>query len=827
MNIEDKLSCSNAPESDKTGNSVSSQPASQSPRREATRRWQGTAWIALTLFVVACATNPSASDLNRAGKELLEQGRVVEAVEKLGAASNIEPTNVHYRRDYTATREKVLNQLISLGNTERSAERFDIAQAVFQQALQISPKDPRARGGMESVIRDRQHANVVNEAQDLFRKGQVDRATTVLDSVFLEQPNHVKAIELQRQINESEAKRLAAMPSMDSNFKKPVTLQFRDANLRMVFESLSRASGINILLDKDVKGDLRTSLFVRNVSVEDTIELILLQNQLRKKLLSGNTLYVYPNQPAKSKEYQELKVRSFHLVHTDAKLMLTMLKTMLKVKDIVVNEKTNSVIMRDTPEAIRLAEKIVADQDIGDPEVMLEVEVLEITHTLASELGIRYPGQITLTPSAPGGGPITVENIGSSFARNQLLVTPVPTFTFNASMTKSDTNVLASPRLRTRNKEKAKIHIGDRLPVFTNSVTPLATGAAVTTGTVQYVDTGIKLEVEPTINHNGGVSIKIQLEVSVASAPVTNPQSGTTAYPISTRSTATVLQLKDGETNVLAGLIRDSEVSSKVMIPGLGEVPVIGRIFGSKKSDDQKTEIILSITPRLMSKANMPSAKSLEFWSGTETTLRSEPFLLSPAGSVSINSDAAAGALGTPPRGVPVPPPPRSSVLPGLGAAPRPTPPVTSAQTASETAEVQDALTLSLQGPAQAKVGSKLTVTLNARATQAVGTLGVSVTYDPALLKALEVTDGSLVGQGGPTTKLSKDIDATSGQVALELTNATDQGVKGAGAMATVTFEVLSAGEAQIAVERISPSGPKGENVNFTIPTNHAVNLSQ
>jgi len=798
-----------------------------------TLRRHGATALTMGLIVMGCSSVPSASDLNREGKDLLEQGKVLEAVEKLGMASSRDPGNVAYRRDYTATREKVLTQLIAIGNAERDAERFDTANAAYMRALQISPQDPRARGGLESVIRDRRHAGVVAEAQALFKKGLLDKASALLASVFLEHPNHEKALELQRQINESEAKRLAAMPALDANFKKPVTLQFREANLRMVFESISRASGINILLDKDVKPDLRTSLFVRNVSVEDTIELILMQNQLRKKQLSGNTVYVYPNLPAKSKEYQELKVRSFHLVHADAKLMLTMLKTMLKVKDIVVNEKTNSVIMRDTPEAIQLAEKIVADQDIGDPEVMLEVEVLEITNTLASELGIRYPGQITLTPSAPGGGPITVGNIGDSFARDQLLVTPVPTFTFNASLTKSDTNVLASPRLRVRNKEKAKIHIGDRLPVFTNSVTPLATGAAVTTGTVQYVDTGIKLEVEPTINPTSGVSIKMQLEVSVAGAPVTNPQSGTTAYPISTRSTSTVLQLKDGETNVIAGLIRDSETAARVMIPGLGEVPVLGRLFGSKKTDGAKTEIILSITPRLMSKANMPSAKLLEFWSGTESNLRSEPFQLSPTGSVSISGDAGAALLaGTPVRGVPLPPPPRPSILPAPGAAPRatapapapaPTPTPTPTPTAAEAVE---SMSFNWQGPGQAKVGSRLSLTLNTRSLQPVGTLGLVVSYDPSMLKAVDASEGSFVSQGGPNVKFTRDIDQGNGQIALELASSGEQGVKGSGGFAVLTFEVLAAGEAQVSVERVSPTGPVGETVNFTAPSSHAVSLS-
>ncbi len=193
-----------------------------------------------------------------------------------------------------------------------------------------------------------------------------------------------------------------AEPILQGKFKKPVTLQFRDANLKMVFEALSRTSGINVLLDKDVKPDLKTSIFVKDVSVEDAIDLILLQSQLEKKVISDNTLFIYPNTSAKLKDYQDLKIRSFHLTNADPKQMLVMIKTLLKTKDIFIHEKTNSIVMRDTPDAIRLAEKMVADQDVAEPEVMLEVEVLEVSTTRLSELGIKWPGQLTL--STPGDG---------------------------------------------------------------------------------------------------------------------------------------------------------------------------------------------------------------------------------------------------------------------------------------------------------------------------------------------------------------------------------------------------------------------------------------
>lgn len=608
------------------------------------------------MVLAGCA----AQRIHREGMGLLAQGRYEQAVNKLAEATREDPGDMEIRKDFLRAREEAANRLVSIGNAERSSERFDRAEEAYRQALRVDPGSGRARTGLDAVAMDRRHEAVVAEAQSLFKKGDAEGAASRLREVFLENPNQGNALVLQRQINERQAKELSSAPSLRANFRKPVTLQFRDANLKMVLESISKTTGINILLDKDVRPDLKATIFVMGTSVEDSINLILMQNQLEKKVLSDNTIFIYPNVPAKTKDYQDLKVRSFHLVNADAKQMQAMLKTILKTRDLFIHEKTNSLIMRDTPDAIRLAEKIIADQDIAEPEVMLELEVLEITHTRLSELGIQYPDKVNLqVPSAPTGLSLRdLRHVNSG----DLLVSPIPNVTFNAHLDDSDINVLASPRIRARNKEKAKIHIGDRLPVFTNSVTPLATGASVTTGTVQYLDVGLKLEVEPDIHADGEVGINVSLEVSQAGPPVTNTVSGTTAFKISARTASTNLRLKDGETQVLAGLIRDDETRSRIMVPGLGEVPVLGRLFSTHHNDGSKTEIVLSITPRIVGKTRLQEAQSVEFWSGTESSLNDSPLTLHQAGTVSMQN--ATGAQ-PPVRTTPLPArrPPQSAPL--------------------------------------------------------------------------------------------------------------------------------------------------------------------
>lgn len=766
-------------------------------------KMNGLGWLAAVAALALLAG--CANAVHREGMALLQQGRYEEAVAKLGEAARQEPNDMEIRKDFIRAREEAGNRLVAAGNAARAAEQYDRAEEAYKQALRADPGNGRAKTGLDAVASARRHAGIVAQAQVLLKNGDAEGASARLKEVFMENPNLGSALQLQRQINERKSKELAAMPGLKKNFQRPVTLQFRDANLRMVLESISKTSGINILVDKDVRADLKATIFVAGTSVEDTIDLLLMQNQLEKKVLSDNTLFIYPNTPAKTKDYQDLKVRSFHLVNADAKQMQAMVKTILKTRDLFINERTNSLIMRDTPEAIRLAEKIISDQDIAEPEVMLEVEVLEVTRSLLTELGIRYPDQITLSPlilDPITGAKVTDITLGAlgGLNRDKLLVSPVPSITLNAHRDDADTNVLASPRIRARNREKAKIHIGDRVPVLTNSVTPVASGTPVVTGSVQYIEVGLKLEVEPDIHSDGEVGIKINMEVSNIVNQVTNPISGTIAYQIGTRTAATVLRLKDGETQVLAGLIDDEDRRSANMIPGLGQLPVLGRLFSSHRNDKKKTEIVLSITPRLVGRTKLQDANVMEFWTGTESSLRSAPLGLRQLGSVSVASAAQAPAR----------------VAPAPVAAPTTPAPA-----------VAQPMSFSWQGPAQAKVGDRFTLTLATRAAEPVRTLEFLLGFDPAALKAVEVVEGSLLKQQNIPSSFIRDINQSSGQISFELSAVGEQGAKGSGSVAAITFEVISAPvNSEISVIRAAPAGASGDALSHVAPVAHTVTLN-
>lgn len=751
---------------------------------------------ALLLLAAALLAGCAGQRLQREGVTLLDEGRIEEGLAKLTEASNAEPDNLAYRTTLVRHRDQIVNRLVSSANSERAAGRLDVAQATYERALRVDPVNGPARDGLVSLAMERRHEIILAEAGQLLKKGDLDAARTALKPVFLENPRHGKAVMLQRQIDTQAAKRGMAEPILQGKFKKPVTLQFRDANLKMVFEALSRTSGINVLLDKDVKPDLKTSIFVKDVSVEDAIDLILLQSQLEKKVISDNTLFIYPNTSAKLKDYQDLKIRSFHLTNADPKQILVMLKTLLKTKDIFIHEKTNSIVMRDTPDAIRLAEKMVADQDVAEPEVMLEVEVLEVSTTRLSELGIKWPGSLTL--STPG----TATTLGQlrGLGINDLLATPLSA-TINLKLEDGDTNVLASPRIRVRNREKAKIMIGSRVPVITNAVTPVSTGTPVITGSVQYLDVGLKLEVEPDIHLDNEVVIKMSMDVSSIIKEVPNTLSGTLAYEVGTRNASTVLRLKDGETQVLAGLINDEDRNNASKVPGLGQIPILGRLFSSNKNDGLKREIVLSITPRIVSNSGFPDAREVEFWAGTEATLRSSPLLLRPLGTVSLSSSGGVRAQ--------------------PAAAPRTAAAVRAAPAAA-------ALALSWQGPNQARVGDRISLTLNTPSSQGVESLGFLVGFDPTVLRAIDVTEGDFLKQSHMPSNLSKTIDQASGQVLVDLSGTGSDVANAGGSVATLVFEVIGAApQSQITVSRIASSGAGGEVLAFAAPEPHVLAVAQ
>ncbi|CAN7327455.1 general secretion pathway protein GspD [Pseudorhodoferax sp. LjRoot39] len=682
--------------------------------------WRWPALVVLALLA-ACASPREASV--QSAQQLIAAGQVEAGLAQLERAARTPPLDPNAYNAYVLQRDSLVGVVVRDGDAARAAGALDIAEDRYRTALRMDPASVVAQGGIQAVQADRAHRLSVAEAERLLAAGDLDGADRIARSVLARDSRQRNAEAVVRGVTERRRLLEQKEPQLRKAMARRLTLELRDVPLATIFEILSNHGGLNFVLDKDVKGDQRTTIFVRDTSLYDVLGVLLQTNQLERKLLNDNTLIVYPNTQAKQREYQELVMRSFYLANADAKQTAAMIRALVKTRDLFVDERLNLVIMRDTPEAIRLAEQLVATQDLGEPEVMLELEVLEIASSVAQEIGLRFPEQIVgRIPGTNGTTSDGLVQLGSgglrAFTANPLLI-------LNLRQSDGGANLLANPRIRVRNREKAKVHIGEKVPVITTT----STANVGVSSAVSYLETGLKLDVEPNVYLEDEVAIKVQLEVSNILSQLNI--SGTVAYRLGTRNASTTLRLRDGETQVLAGLINNEDRQSMAKLPGAAELPVLGRLFRNNDQTVAKTEIVLLVTPRVLRNVRRPETVQSQFASGTEALPGRVPLRFRDGTAMALTPPAAATAGAT----------------------------ATPAGRAAAAAPVAEApAALSAQVPAQVGIGEEFSVQLTLPDGNQAITTRVQLRYDPALLApvggtadaSVELSSSGVAGVAAP-----------------------------------------------------------------------------
>ena len=623
--------------------------------------------LVVVLGLAACATSPE-----RQSQSLWSEGHFEEAVVLLRDASNKDPSDRSLLAAYHRRRDLALSQMSIAADSALTARHLDEAQGLYERALLLDPNWQRAKDGLERVALTRRVDLYLGDAAKWTEEGRLAAAEGRVRQVLAVDPLNRPAKRMLQQLRERQQESAGVSNVLKSALSRPVSVEFRETPIRAIFEVLSHAAGLNFVFDKDVRTDTKITIFIRNNPVEDVLHVLLSTNGLDSKVLNENTLLIYPNSPAKNKDYQELVVRTFYLVNADAKLVEAMLKSMVHIKDTFIDEKLNMIVVRDTPEAVRLAEHMVDSVDIAEAEVMLELEVVELSRTRALNLGIQLPTNIqreSLSPvgSATGSATASAGRILTSQIGSLVTTIPNPLLLANLYAQDTDANLLANPRIRVKSKEKAKVLIGEKLPVFTSTAVQNAGVAS----SVSYIDVGLKLEVEPQVYLDDEVGIKVNLEVNSNLGAVTQGSgtaNQTTAYQVGTRSAQTTLRLHDGETQVLAGLINDNESASWSKVPGLSDLPGIGRIFSNDNGTHEKTEIVLLVTPRILRNLATPEGGHVLLPAGTESVVGARPLTIGPTapGSMSVrggDSNPRAAQKGrqvemAAPAPEPAPPPP-------------------------------------------------------------------------------------------------------------------------------------------------------------------------
>ncbi|MFG6457700.1 secretin N-terminal domain-containing protein [Roseateles sp. BYS96W] len=587
--------------------------------------------LVVTAALLAGCANPAL----REAEDLGRSNQWPAALRVLDDAVAQDPKDPQLRAAQVRAREQATARLILQIEALRGQSRWDEAQALLSALAQADAKHPRLAALTVDIERGRRHEAQLAIGRAALKEGRLERAEAVAREILAEAPQHPGARLLASQV--AQARPLeSAIGELGPGFQKPVTLEFRDAPLRQVFEALARSSNINFVFDKDVRADARVTVFLRGVSLDEAMRVILGTQQLDRKLLNDSSVLIFPNTAAKQREHQELITRTLYLTNADVKQVQAMVRTIAKVRDIHIDERLNLLIVRDTPEVVRLVEKLIASVDLPEPEVMLEVEVMELATDKTDELGLSWPEQVTF--GLPGSSATTALWSERGQFRASI-VNPAVVASLRASS--GNNNILANPKIRVRNRDKAKVHIGQKVPVFTTTTN--FTGSTSVAASVSYLDVGLKLDVEPTIQLDNDVVIKVGLEVSSLISEVTGP-GGTTAYQIGTRNTATTLRLADGETQVLAGLINDEDRKSSSGVPGLSRLPVLGRLFGTQTDTRNKTEVVLLITPRVVRNLAVPDASLTRLPSGTDASPGAFSSLIRREGRVGVGLSSGGGA---------------------------------------------------------------------------------------------------------------------------------------------------------------------------------------
>lgn len=796
----------------------------------------------------------ASSAFNR-GEKFESEGKFEEAMYSYADAFMKDPGAGPYRLRFFSAREKAANLRFKSGNDLFDKGEYAAALEQFQAGLGIDPTQGRFKQKAEISAR-------LNDAQQAYRQGlEFEKGNKYKDANLA----YARALELHPDKKEYQAAmtRIAALrkSTLDGhelNLKstKPVTLKFKDAKMKDVFNILTQLSGINFIFDEGVK-DAPISIYLENASFYQAFDLLVNMNKLARKTLNESTVIIYANSPDKKKQYEDMQLRTFHLNYMDAKKAINLIRTMIQVRKAYVNEDSNSIVVRDTSDIVSVVEKILDANDVPDPEVVLDVEVIEVSDKNAQNVGLllsNYNVQLgaftpegkalasslsAVTTTATGTTTTTasagVDNLVRAFSmRGYGGFVTVPSAQYNLGKTLAKGEVLSNPKIRVKNKEKSKFNVGTRVPITTTTL-----NGTLSQVNVQYVDVGVKVNAEPNIQLNNDIIIKLSLEVSsiLSKESVGGKDSPTTVVTIGTRNLDTVLSLRDGETSIIGGLIQNTKSASKQKIFLLGDIPLIGPLLSNNESSKDKTELILAITPRLVRGVTVPQGNLMSFSSGREddpslvktmASFDQEPVFdataqlkggekkaatpAAPAASVAALPKAATPVVENAPKQA-------ASTVPASAAPPKP-----SAAAVKAPVPVQRGL-LQIAAPPSAAVGQQFNIDIKVSDVTDLANAVFVLSYDPVFVEYVSIQEGPFLKKDGKQSTFISKTDAAGGAVSVNMARAAGSGgVTGGGSLATALFRAKNQGPAGFSFRNVGFTGVNGASLTI-LPFSTAVDI--
>ncbi|MEE9219524.1 MAG: secretin N-terminal domain-containing protein [Acidobacteriota bacterium] len=559
----------------------------------------------------------------------------------------------------------VASKAFRQAETNARGLRWDQAVIGYSKALALDPGNLRYS---VALARAKLKASQVHfeRAKRYLKADQLDFAVAELQqAVLLDHSNQHMQTELEKAHNklirrqeEREPTKLEVLkersrmpgrepPRLSPGSNIPIVLKFRDHEIGKIYDALSKASGINFLYDAQLDLRKKVSIDVSNVVFEKALDILMMTNKHFFKIMDESTIIVAQDTRQKRQEYQELVIKTFYLSNAEVKDVQTLLRTLLDARKIAQSTQLNAITIRDTPQIVEVAERIIHANDKAKAELVIDVEILEINRSMLQTLGLNLTSNaLGLTFQGPDGG-VPLNNLQLLRQTGNWVLGPVPGVSLDFLRSDSDTKVIARPQLRVTEGEKASIHIGDRVPIPTTTFNTANTvgGSIVPITSFVYQEVGIIIDIEPRVHHNREVTLKLRVEVS-ALGPSISTGGGISQPQISTREIETVIRLRDGETNLLAGLIQESEQQTVSGLPGLANVPFLRRIFARNSKERRTTDIVLTLTPHIIRIPDIREEDLQALWIGTEQNIhlsgatRKSAFGGGPFGSTAAYEEA-------------------------------------------------------------------------------------------------------------------------------------------------------------------------------------------
>ncbi len=722
-----------------------------------------------------------------------------------------------------ASSDKQAKQLFQKGTEAQARQDYIAAYNFYHQAYQLKPTDVAYRSAFE-YVRFLAAASYVHQGELLTNAGKLQEALTDFEEALAIDPSSFIAQQqsnkIRLMIKQSLNPTAAPPPSTESGLTRrmeeatgpvelapisntPITLNLTQDS-KTVYESIGRLAGINVLFDPDYTSR-RIHVDLNGVTLHEALEITALESKTFWRPVTPNTIFVAADTPAKRKELEQSVIRTFYLNNlsqpNELQDLVNILRTLLDTQRLQQFPSQQAIVVRGTPDQIAMAQKLIEDLDKSKPEVVVEVAIMQVTRDKLRNLGINPPTSVSVSlqqsnatqnttsvtgtagntataTSATNTGSITLNTLGNLNATNFSVT--IPSATANFLMSDSSSKLIQQPEIRASDGQKASLKIGERVPVATGSFQPGIGGVGINplvNTQFNYIDVGVNIDITPHVHGLDEVTLKLAMDISAVDS--FQNIGGIQQPVIGQRKLENEIRMKEGEVNILGGILENTVTKSLSGIPGLASIPLFKYLFAEEQKEVKDNEIVFILIPHIVRAQDLTPSNTKAIDVGT-------------ANAISLRSSQQAPAA--PENG-----PPQGSMM---NRPPQATPPG-AALNAPATAPMGSPI-VSFDPPTlDQPVGASFTVNVNLAGGQNISSVPLQIMYNPRVLQLVNVSNGTLLAQDGQTVALVNRDDSMAGilQVTASRPPGTN-GISGDGSVFTLTFQARAPGQSTLAINR-------------------------